>query len=81
MNWIERHRLFESVHKVRNVIRSCATYDQLKSAETMADNLVNMQPECDEKHIANCFLMAEIGKKIIHTIKSELLIISPHKAK
>lgn len=72
MNFIERHRLFEKVDKVRSIIRSCVTDLQLKSADNMANNLIRQLPECDEKYIAKCFFIAESGKKLIQIIEKEL---------
>jgi len=64
MNWFHRHRVYEKVLKARRIIQSCVTYDQLESAERMRDNFISQLPEGDDKHIINCILIAEYGKRL-----------------
>lgn len=64
MDWLERIRLYEKLVKVRSIIRSCLTIDQLLSAERMIDNFVSQLPDCDDKHIVNCTLLAEYGRRL-----------------
>ena len=73
MDWHERHRLFEKVQKIRSVIRSCVNEYQLDSAQKMSNNLISIQPECEEKHIASCLLIAEYGKMLAKILKSKIL--------
>lgn len=64
MDFVDRIRFYTKIQKVRSVIRSCETHEQLKSASIMGENLISQAPECYEKHIGNCEIQAEIIRKI-----------------
>lgn len=72
MDWLERIQLNEKLAKVSSIIRSCLTIDQLLSGERIIDNFVAQLPECDDKHIINCRLLAEYGKRLAQIAISEI---------
>lgn len=64
MRFNDTHRLYKNALKIRSVVKSCQTTDQLKSAIRMSENMLKNCPECDQKHIINLQIQTQIMIKI-----------------